>query len=504
MRAIRRLSTTAQPYLLGLAVVAAVTGAAMLLHGRLALPSLALFYLLPVMIVSARAGLAPGLFTSLLAALCYNFFLLPPRFTFWVQGPDNVVTLLVLFTVAAVTSQLAARLRAEKVRAESRASASAALADFARMIAASRDEAETLRLATGMLARLLGARVAILLDLGEGIAPAAAAPEPPVFGAIDNAAASWTYDNGDRTGRGTRIMASADWMFAPLIAGGDRLGVIGIARDDASALAAEEDRLLFDGAVEQLAQSLGRARLAAHQAEMERLHQRDELRAALLSSLGHDLRTPLTVILGGLEALRRERLPSPTLDEVQAEAQRLERLVGNLLGMARVEAGAVKPAVEPVDLTDAVGAALSDLHPDRLGHRLDIAVPADLPLVRADPRLLHHVLINLIGNAQKYGGRGKPIGITAAMEGGSLILSVTDEGPGIPAGQEQEIFDRFTRLEGSDRVGGTGLGLAIVRGFAAAMGLEVSAANRIGGSGALFSLRFPADFVITPELRLAE
>lgn len=503
MSAVRRLSITAQPYLLGLAVVAAVTGAAMLMHGRLALPSFALLYLLPVMIVSARAGLAPGLCTSLLAALCYNFFLLPPRFTFWVHGPDNVVTLLVLFAVAAVTSQLAARLRAEKVRAESRASASAALADFARAMAGSRDEEEALRLATGMLTRLLGARVAILLDLGEGLAVPAGS-EPPLFGAIDSAAASWTYDNGDRTGRGTRIMASADWMFAPLIAGSDRLGVIGIAREDASALAAEGDSLLFEGAVEQLAQSLGRARLAVHQAEMEGLHQRDELRAALLSSLGHDLRTPLTVILGGLEALRREHAPSPTLDEVQAEARRLERLVGNLLGMARVEAGAVKPAAEPVDLTDAVGAALADLRLERLGHRLEIAVPADLPLVRADPRLLHHILINLIGNAQKYGGPGGPINIAAATEGRSLILSVADEGPGIPAGQEQAIFDRFTRLEGSDRVGGTGLGLAIVRGFAAAMSVEASAANRIGRSGAIFSLRFPSDLVIAPELRLAE
>lgn len=504
MTAIRRFLTNAQPYLLGLAVVAVVTGTAMLLHGHLALPSLALFYLLPVMIVSAHAGLAPGLFTSFLATLCYNFFLLPPRFTFRVHGPDNVVTLLVLFAVAAVTSQFASRLRAERVRAEARAAASAALADFARTIAGSRDEADILALATDMLARLMGARIAILLDRGEGLAFAATAPELPLLGAIDSAAASWTHDNGDRTGRGTRIMASADWLFAPLVAGGQRFGVIGIARDDASALAAEEDSLLFNGVVEQLAQTLGRCRLAAEQAEIERLHQRDELRAALLSSLGHDLRTPLTVIMGGLDALCGELPRSLTLQEVRAEAQRLERLVGNLLGMARVEAGAVKPAAEPVDLTDAVGAALADLRPERLGHRLDISVPTDLPLVRADPRLLHHILINLLGNAQKYGGPGKPIGISAAMDGPAVILSVTDEGPGIPAGQEQAIFDRFTRLEGSDRAGGTGLGLAIVRGFASAMGVEAGAANRLDRSGATFSLRFPADLVIAPQLRLAE
>lgn len=501
MPPIRPYWTIASPWLLGLATVAIATSLAVALHGVLGLPSLALLYLLPVLIVSTRAGLAPGLATSVLATLCYNFFLLPPRLTFRVHGPDNVVTLLVFFIVALLTSQLAARLRAEKVRAEARAGANAALADFARTVAGSRDESDILDRATTMLARLTNARIALYLDRGsEGLSLVAAAPDAPLLGAIDSAAASWTHDNGDRTGRGTRIMASADWMFAPLIAGSGRLGVIGIARDDASALSAEEDRMLFDGAVEQLAQSLGQARLAAEQADVERLRQRDELRAALLSSLGHDLRTPLTVILGGLDALRRESAPTPRLDEVQAEARRLERLVSNLLEMARVEAGAVKPAAEPIDLTDAVGTALSDLDPARHGHPLMVAVRPDLPLVRADPRLLHHILINLMGNAQKYGGPGKAIAITAATEGAALVLSIADEGPGIPPGQEQAIFDRFTRLEGSDRVGGTGLGLAIVRGFAAAMGMEASAANRRDRSGAVFSLRFPPHLVIAPQI----
>lgn len=500
MQPIRPFWTIASPWLLGLATVAIVTAVAVALHGLLGLPSLALLYLLPVLIVSARAGLAPGLATSVLATLCYNFFLLPPRLTFRVHGPDNVVTLLVFFIVALITSQLAARLRAEKVRAEARAGASAALADFARTMAGSRDEADILDRATAMLARLTNARIALFLDRGgEGLSLAAAAPDAPLLGAIDSAAAIWTHDNGDRTGRGTRIMASADWMFAPLIAGSGRLGVIGIAHDDASALSAEEDRMLFDGAVEQLAQSLGQARLAAEQADVERLRQQDELRAALLSSLGHDLRTPLTVILGGLDALRRESPPTPRLDGVQVEARRLERLVANLLEMARVEAGAVRPVAEPIDLTDAVAAALGDLDPERHGHHLTLAVPPILPLVRADPRLLHHILINLLGNAQKYGGPGKAIAITAAMEGPALILSVMDDGPGIPPGQEQAIFDRFTRFEGSDRVGGTGLGLAIVRGFATAMGMEAGAANRHDRSGAIFTLRFPPDLVIAPH-----
>ncbi|MBB4642514.1 DUF4118 domain-containing protein [Rhizorhapis suberifaciens] len=493
-----------QPYLLAVVIVAAVTVAAVLLRGRLELASVGFLYLLPVIIVSSRSGLWPGLFASALAALNYNFFLLPPHFTLWVNSPDNVVTLLALFTVAAVTSHLAAQLRNEKVQAEGRARASAAVAGFAQTMAGLNDEAAILRRASTDIAALFGARIVIFLELrGGDLFPAAAVPDTPVIGAIDTAAAHWTHDNADRTGRGTRTMASADWMFAPLIAGGEKLGVLGIARDDAQQPIAAENALLFDGVLEQLAQSIGRIRLAAEQAEIERLHQRDELRAALLSSLGHDLRTPLTVILGRLKALHQEAPPQAAIDEIYFEARRLERLVGNLLGMARVEAGAIMLATEPVDLTDAIEAALSDFGPETR-RLVETDVPVNLPLVAADPRLLHHILINLIGNAQKYGPPHCSIAIQAAMDGDALSLSILDEGPGIPSGQEKAIFDRFTRLAGNDRIGGTGLGLAIVRGFTQAMGIDVTAANRIDKPGAVFTLRFPSNLVIAPTLSFLE
>lgn len=493
-----------QPYLLAVVIVAAVTVAGVLLQGSLELASVGFLYLLPVIIVSSRSGLRPGLFASSLAALSYNFFLLAPRFTLWVNSPDNVVTLLALFTVAAVTSHLAAQLRNEKVQAEGRARASAAVAAFAQTMAGLNDEATILSRASADIAALFSARIVIFLELkGGDLFPAAAVPDTPVIGAIDTAAAHWTHDNADRTGRGTRIMASADWMFAPLIAGGKKLGVLGIARDDAQQPIAAENALLFDGVLEQLAQSIGRIRLATEQAEIDRLHQRDELRAALLSSLGHDLRTPLTVILGGLEALHQEPFPPASIEEIYCEARRLERLVGNLLGMARVEAGAIMLATEPVDLTDAIEAALRDFGSETR-RLVETDVPINLPLVTADPRLLHHILINLIGNAQKFGPPQRPITIRAAMDDDALILSIMDEGPGIPHGQEKAIFDRFTRLAGNDRAGGTGLGLAIVRGFTQAMGIEATAASRTDRQGAVFSLRFPFNLVIAPTLSIFE
>jgi two-component system sensor histidine kinase KdpD len=221
------------------------------------------------------------------------------------------------------------------------------------------------------------------------------------------------------------------------------------------------------------------------------VRERDRLRHALLSSLSHDLRTPLTTILGNLKEIRAT---SPEQEQqllaTRAEAERLHRFVANLLDMVRIEAGSLQQSIEPVDLSEAVASALHDLGPALHDHPARIEIPPDLPLVLADPQLFHHCLINLIENAAKYGIQGTPVTISARRFADGLTLSVADEGPGIPEGQEQRIFDTFARIEGSDRKGGTGLGLAIVKGFAEAMGLEVQATNRDDGKGALFLLRF--------------
>jgi two-component system sensor histidine kinase KdpD len=223
---------------------------------------------------------------------------------------------------------------------------------------------------------------------------------------------------------------------------------------------------------------------------------RDRLRAALLSSVSHDLRTPLTVVIAAAAQLHHGATPD-LIATIETEAQRLNRFVANLLDMARVEAGALKLAIEATDLGDAVAGAAHDARRALEGHDVRLDVPPDLPLVRADPQLLHHILLNLLDNAGRYGDPGTEIVIEGRNRYGELRLAVLDHGPGLPPGREGEVFETFRRLEGSDRaIGGTGLGLAIVKAFAEAMGMTVQAANRPNGSGAAFALVFPAPLIV--------
>jgi len=230
--------------------------------------------------------------------------------------------------------------------------------------------------------------------------------------------------------------------------------------------------------------------------DVDAVRERDRLRQALLSSVSHDLRTPLTSVMAAAAELHRGVTPE-LIATIESEAARLNRFVGNLLDMARVEAGALRLRLEPTDLTDAVAGAVHDTKRVLEGHAIDLDVAPNLPLVRIDPQLLHHCLLNLLDNAGRYADPGTPVVVRAEHRFGMLRLSVIDQGPGLPPGREKEVFETFRRLEGSDRaIGGTGLGLAIVKAFAEAMGMGVEAGNREDRTGARFSLCFPKDLLV--------
>jgi two-component system sensor histidine kinase KdpD len=248
--------------------------------------------------------------------------------------------------------------------------------------------------------------------------------------------------------------------------------------------------------LDQAALVLERMQVEDEMRDIAQLKERDRLRAALLSSVSHDLRTPLTSILAVAQELRGVAPPA-LVETLEGEAQRLNRFVANLLDMARIEAGVIKLKLEPVDLTDAVASAVHDTRKALTGHEILLNVPPSFPLVRVDPQLFHHCLINLLDNAGRYADPGTPITIMAGRTRGELVLSILDVGPGLPAGRERDVFETFTRIEGSDRAkGGTGLGLAIVKGFAGAMGLKVDAANREEPGGAQFDIRFPETLLV--------
>jgi two-component system sensor histidine kinase KdpD len=478
-------------YLVALGLIALVTavGAALFSAGNIT--NVGLLYLLPVMIVATRYGMRPGVITSLASSLCYNFFFIPPTHTFTIQDPQNILTVLVLLGVAVASSQLAARVRDQALLAQRSAGQNSALAGFARQLTATTRRDELGQLLCAEVGRLLDAHAVLLLPGGGELETVAAVPPEDRLAAIEQAAARWAFENGQPAGRGSETLTASEWLFHPLAAGGRTLGVLGLARPDAGTVRSDQLPLLLS-LLDQAALALERIALEAEMATVTQLKERDRLRATLLSSVSHDLRTPLTTILGTLAGIvpASDRQASQ-LTAARAEAERLNRFVANLLDMVRIEAGALTQSLEPVDLVDAVDAAARDLRHSLAGHPLDLDLAPDLPFVMVDPQLFHHCLINLVENAAKYGDDHGPIRITAARHGSALSLDILDEGPGIPPADTQRLFETFTRIEGSDRKGGTGLGLAIVKGFAEAMGLSVAAANRTDRRGAHFSIRFP-------------
>jgi two-component system sensor histidine kinase KdpD len=486
-------------YLWTAMMVAAVTVIGLAILRVLAATNIALLFLLPVMAAASFFGLRPGLFASLLSSLALNFFFLRPVDTLAISEPQSVLTIVVLLGVAGATSQLAARVRIEADEAASQARANAALAGFLGLLAPTNDETTLGELVCAEIGRLFGAR-AILATAGAGHGEHRVTASLPIdLNPIDHAAADWALDHGERAGRGTQTLTASDWQFLPIAGGEGVLAAIGLCREDGRDPIPADRLPLLQSLLDQAAIAIERARLTTTVQQIVQLKERDRLRAALLSSLGHDLRTPLTAIVAAAAELRHAQTPD-LIATIEAESERLSRFVANLLDMARVEAGALRLNIEPTDLADALGAAFYDVRRALAGHAIVQHLAPNVPLVRVDPRLLHHILINLLDNAGRYADPGSPITIAAARDAEALVLSIADEGPGIPSGRERDIFETFHRIEGSDRTaGGTGLGLAIVKGFADAMGVAVAARSREDGQGACFTLRFVSAMLVDTE-----
>ena len=477
-------------------MVAGMTAGASALFRVIDLGNVALLFLLPVMVAASLFGLRTGLFAGVTSSLAYNFFFIPPTGTFTIRDPENVVSFFVLLGIAVATSQLASRVRAQADLAAASARTNATLAGFLRQLTALGDRDEIAKTVAGEIARLFDLRAVVLKHDGSRLTTLAASEPGGRLDIMEWAAAQWAFDTGKPAGRGSGTLAASEWYFQPLTSGERTLAVLGLTRDDGGEPVRSDQWPLLMSLVDQASLALERMRLQDDMRDVDRLRERDRLRTALLSSVSHDLRTPLTSVMAAAAELRRGCTPE-LIDTIEAEAARLNRFVANLLDMARVEAGALRLAIEPVDLTDAVAGAVHDTRRSLEGHPLQLEVPPNLPLVRVDPQLFHHCLLNLLDNAGRYGTPGTPITIRGDRRPGSLELSLLDEGPGIPPGREGEVFETFRRLEGSDRaVGGTGLGLAIVKGFAEAMGLTVAASNRVDRDGACFSLTFSEDLLV--------
>lgn len=455
--------------LAALVAVALITAAANVERLRIGAAAAGLLYLLPVLWVAARAGLKAGLATALAAAFCYNFFLLEPRYSLRVHGVGDVAAFVVLTIVAVVTSRLASDLRARALEARQRAEASEAEAALATTLAREHDRAALDTAALAAFAALFGDAH---LFRGDDLIAKRTALAP-----LDAAAAAWALHNHRASGAGTEVMPGADYRFVPLGRGGGDVLALAIGHSDdpwygdrAQALSRvwvqARDRLTADT-----------ERQAREEAEA-----RDAMRRTLLAALGHDFRTPLTVLKAGLAELDGEAAV-----RLGREVDRLVRLSTDLIASARLEGGA-SVALEPVDLVDAVAAALPPATPgsDLTTH---IDIPDDLPLVSADPVLLVHLLGNLLDNARRH-ARGT-VTIGAHGEGDRIRVDIEDDGDGIDPAIGDALFDPF--VTGTDAADRSGLGLAIVRDLATAMGAQVTVAPSAAGGARFSVLLRPSD-----------
>ncbi len=488
----------ARPYIATIAITAVALGIGEVLKQVLSVQNISLVFLTGILVSAIRFGLLPSLFACLVSVLTYNFFFLPPIYTFTIADPENVVALFFFLIVAVIASNLAGRTRNQVLTARSRARTTEELFAFSRKLAGIGTLDDLLWATVYQIASMLKVRVVLLLPAGDSIAVRAGYPPEDQLDDADLAAAQWTWAHNHPAGRGADTLPGAKRLFLPLRTGRAPIGVLGIDRDEPGPPLTPDGRRLLDALADQAAVAIERITLVEDIDRARVTAETERLRAALLTSISHDLRTPLASIIGSLTSLRSygksydERAREGLMATIQAEAERLNRFIGNLLDMTRLEAGAIELKPEAEELAEILGTALQRATRLLAEHRVAIDLAPDLPLLRADYLLLEQALFNLLDNAAKYAPAGSLVRIAARRDRGAVAIDVSDEGPGIPPGDLERIFDKFSRVQQQDRQrAGTGLGLAICRGFVEAMGGSITAANRSDRSGAVFTIRLP-------------
>jgi two-component system sensor histidine kinase KdpD len=488
---------TAGPYLEGILTTAVATGAGVLIDTYIKLPNISLVYVVPVMVAAARHGLVPSLWVAGLSVLCFNFFFLPPLYQFTIADPANILALFFFMFVAALASALGTRMRAQAEAARREARTNAELYAFSRKIAGVIDLDDLLWIVVTHLARLLNAEIAILMPEKGALTLRAAFPPDSEFTDADLAAARWSWDHERPTGRGTDTLPGGRWLFMPIRTSRSAIAVIGVLPKDEAEIASSARRLL-EAVGNQTAVALERVALANDIDQARLGAERERLRSAMLTSVSHDLRTPLASILGALTSLRSygDRYDSATreelLDTALSEAERLDRFVRNLLDMTLLDAGVIVPKREAVDVGDLVSTALRRAAPLLKDHVVASSVAPDLPTLSLDFVLAEQALFNILDNAAKYSAVGGRIEVAARRADGRIEIVIRDEGPGISPDGLERLFDKFYRADAGDRRrAGTGLGLAIAKGFVEVLGGTISARNRGDRSGAEFVVSYP-------------
>ncbi len=503
----------AREYGLAALVVGLCTLSGWMVFQRLSVTDVAMIYLLGAMIVASRCGRGPSLLAALLSIAAFDFMFVPPYLTFAVSDLNYILTFLVMLVVALVISGYTLRHREQAQLAREREQRTAALYALSRDLGTARARDQIVAIARRHLRDSFGCECQLVVPGPEGrLAPLAPVAALPVLDAKELSVADWVFHRGELAGIGTATLPAAVGLHLPLTGGAGVLGVLVLAAPDMSSFQDPSRRHLLETFAGQVAVALERVALeeGAQRARLET--EAERLRTSLLSSLSHDLRTPLGVITGAASSLRRagdgmtEPVRAELLDSILDESARMNRLIRNLLDMIRLETGSLQVQKEWQPLEDAVGVALIRMG-DRLArHPVTVALPPDLPLVPLDAVLLEQVFINLLENAAKYTQEGTPIEVSAAAAPEAVTVTVADRGPGLPAGEEERIFEKFQRGAGAEPGRGIGLGLTISRGIILAHGGRLWAENREGGGAAfrfLLPLSGPAPAPIPQESEAA-
>ncbi len=490
------------PYAGAAAMVAGALGAAELIRPFLGGTNIDLVFLTAVVGTAISSGLYPSLFAVILSTLAFNFFFLPPLYTFTIADPSNVAALFFFTLVAVLVSNLTARVRSQATIAGARALTTEALYAFSRKLAACVGTDDVLWAMAYQIASMLKVRVVVLLPEDGRLAVRAGYPPEDELAERDLAAAQWSWERNTPAGRGADTLPGAPRYFAPLRTGRGPVGVVGLDADKVGALLSPEQLRLFDALLDQGALAVERVSLANDLARARRTAETEKLRSALLTSISHDLRTPLASVLGAATTIRDfggaldDDGRAALVGTIVEEAERLNRFIANLLDMTRLEAGAVVPNLSELDVGDAVSTALTRAARILAAARVEVRIEPGLPPARLDPVLFEQALFNVLDNAAKYAGDGGTVAVHLRRDGPALCLTVADSGPGIPAEDCEAVFEKFHRVRKGDHVRpGTGLGLAISRGFIEAMGGTVTAGNAPAadrrGGGAVLTLRLP-------------
>jgi two-component system sensor histidine kinase KdpD len=487
-----------RPYVIALIAVGVALGVGEVIQPWFGIENVDLVFLTAVVGVAVRFGLWPSLFASVAASLCYNFFFLPPIYTFTIADPTNVGAFFFLIVMAVVVSNVAARVRTQAVAAMSRARATESLYAFSRKLAGVGTLDDVLWATAYQTALMLKVRVVLLLPQDGSIVVKTGYPPEDILDDADLAAAKWAWENNRPAGRGSDTLPGAKRLFLPMRTGRGAIGVVGIDSDKPGPLLTPDERRLLDALIDQGALAIERVHLVEDMDRVRRTIETDRLRSALLTSISHDLKTPLASVLAAAGTLRdlSSKLTDPEKVDLLAtiidESERLNRFIANLLDMTKLESGAVVPNAAPHDVREIVGSALRRANKILVRHRVELELAGDLPMLDLDAVLFEQVLFNLLDNAAKYAPAGSTVRVQGWRDGESVTLQILDEGEGIPPTDLEHIFDKFYRVQKADQVRpGTGLGLAISRGFVEAMHGTISAANRVDRTGAVFTIKLP-------------